>query len=170
MSISMHSVSVPVFVRMLRNLSAMLGKAEAHAQERKFDVSVLLHARLAPDMFPLTRQVQIACDAAKFGISRLSDVPAPSFPDTESTVAELQERIAQTVAYLKSVPAESVDGREDKPVSVPIRGMEPLQFTGENYLKHHALPNFYFHVTAAYSILRHNGVNLGKGDFLGRAG
>lgn len=169
MSISMHSVSVPVFVRMLKNLGAMLAKAQAHAEERRFDVAVLLHARLAPDMFPLARQVQIACDAAKFGVARLTDGQAPSFPDTETTVAELQERIARTVEYLLSVSPQEIDAAEARSVSVPIRGKEPLQYTGETYLKHHALPNFYFHVTTAYAILRHNGVMLGKADFLGRA-
>lgn len=169
MSISMHSVSVPVFVRMLKNLGAMLAKAQAHAEERRFDVAVLLHARLAPDMFPLARQVQIACDAAKFGVARLTDGEAPSFPDTETTVMELQERIARTVDYLLSVSPQEIDAAQARPVSVPIRGKEPLQYTGETYLKHHALPNFYFHVTTAYAILRHNGVMLGKADFLGRA-
>ena len=169
MTISMHSASVPVFARMLNNLSAVLGKADQHAAARKFDVAVLLSARLAPDMFPLTRQVQIACDAAKFGVARLSGVEAPSFPDTEATLAELQERIRKTIEFIKSVPADKLDGTEDKDVSVPVRGMEPLQFKGEAYLKHHALPNFYFHVTTVYAILRHNGVDLGKGDYLGRA-
>ncbi len=169
MSITMHSASVPVFVRMLRNLSAILDKAEQHAEARKFDVAVLMGSRLSPDMLPFNRQVQIACDAAKFCISRLSGVDAPSFPDTEKTIAELKERIAKTIEFIKSVPAEQINGTEDKPVSVPIRGMEPLQFTGENYLKHNAMPNFYFHVTTAYALLRHNGVPLGKADFLGRA-
>lgn len=168
MSITMHSASVPVFVRMLKNLSAILDKAEQHAEARKFDVAVLLGSRLAPDMLPFTRQVMIACDSAKFAVSRLSGVDAPSFPDTEKTIAELRERIAKTIEYVQSVPAEKVNGTEDKPVSVPIRGMEPLQFTGESYLKHHALPNFLFHVTTAYALLRHNGVQLGKADFLGR--
>ena len=169
MSITMHSASVPVFVRMLKNLSAILDKAEEHAEARKFDVGVLMASRLSPDMLPFTRQVQIACDAAKFCISRLSGVDAPSFPDTEKTIAELKERIAKTIEFIKSVPAEQINGTEDKPVSVPIRGRDPLQFTGENYLKHNAMANFYFHVTTAYALLRHNGVPLGKADFLGRA-
>ena len=169
MTITMHSASVPVFVRMLKNLSAILDKAEQHAEARKFDVAVLLGSRLAPDMLPFTRQVLIACDSAKFAVSRLSGVEAPSFPDTEKTVAELKDRIAKTIEYIQSVPAEKVNGTEGKAVSVPIRGMDPLQYTGENYLKHHALPNFYFHVTTAYDLLRHNGVQLGKADFLGRA-
>ena len=169
MSITMHSASVPVFVRMLKNLSAILDKAEQHAESRKFDVAVLLGSRLAPDMLPFTRQVLIACDSAKFAVSRLSGVDAPSFPDTEKTIAELKERIAKTIEYVQSIPPEKLNGTEDKPVSVPIRGTEPLQYTGESYLKHHALPNFYFHVTTAYDLLRHNGVQLGKADFLGRA-
>ncbi|AKJ29581.1 DUF1993 domain-containing protein [Caldimonas brevitalea] len=168
MTISMYSASVPVFAKMLHNLDVMLGKAEQHAASRGFDVAVLLAARLAPDMFALTRQVQIACDAAKFAVARLSGADAPSFPDQEATVAELQQRIRKTIEYIESVPPAQLDGSEAKPISVPVRGADPLSFEGEAYLKHHAMPNFYFHLTAAYAILRHNGVSLGKGDFLGR--
>jgi hypothetical protein len=167
MTISMHSASVPTFHTMLGNLSAWLDKAAAHAEARGFDVQVLLQSRLAPDMLPLLRQVQIACDAAKFGVARLAAVDAPRFDDTEASLAELQERIEATLAFLRSVPAEQVDGSEERPISVPLRNREPMSFRGEAYLKHFALPNFFFHVTTAYAILRHNGVPLGKADFLG---
>lgn len=166
MAISMHSASVPVFLTMLGNLSKWLDKAVTHAQVKKFDPETLLTARLAADMLPLLRQVQIACDAAKFGVARLAGGQAPSFDDTETTLAELQQRIGATVAYIKSVPRDQVDGSEGKLVSVPRRGGEPLQFTGEQYLMHFALPNFFFHVTTAYALLRHNGVDLGKSDYL----
>jgi hypothetical protein len=167
MSISMHSASVPVFERMLGNLVKWLDKAEAHAQARKFDSKVFLATRLAPDMLPLSAQVQIACDAAKFGVARLSGVEAPKFEDNETTLAELRERVAGTIAFLKSVPPSAVDGSEDKPISVPRRNAEPLQFRGEDYLRFMALPNFFFHVTTTYALLRHGGVELGKPDYLG---
>ncbi len=166
MTISMHSASVPVFLTMLGNLTKWLDKAVSHGQARKFDPEVLLTARLAPDMLPLRVQVQIACDAAKFAVSRLAGGEAPSFDDSEKTIAELKERIAKTMAYLQSVPAERLDGSEDKPISVPRRTGEPLQFTGEQYLKHFSMPNFFFHVTTSYALLRHNGVELGKTDYL----
>lgn len=168
MSISMHSASVPVFVRMLNNLSRWLEKGAAHAQAKKFDPKVLLAARLSPDMLPLSAQVQIACDAAKFGVARLAGSDAPKFDDTESTVEELVARIAKTLDYVQSVPAAQLDGTEAKSITIPRRDKEPLQFPGEAYLKHQVLPNFYFHVTTAYAILRHNGVEIGKGDYLGR--
>ena len=167
MTISMHSASVPVFLTMLGNLSKWLDKAVAHAQAKKFDPQTLLTARLAPDMLPLLRQVQIACDAAKFGVARLAGAEAPRFDDSETTIAQLQERIAATIEYLRSVPAAQVDGSEERPVSVPMRNREPMQFVGEQYLKHFALPNFFFHVTTTYALLRHNGVDLGKTDYLG---
>ena len=167
MTISMHSASAPIFLTMLANLSSWLDKAAAHAEARKFDVQVLLQSRLAPDMLPLLRQVQIACDAAKFGVARLAGVEAPRFDDGETTLAELKARIEATLEFVRSVPAEQVDGSEERPVSVPLRNREPMAFRGEAYLKHFALPNFFFHVTTAYAILRHNGVQLGKADFLG---
>jgi len=166
MSITMHSATVPIYKTMLGNLSKWLGKAQAHAQAKGFDPESLLTARLAPDMLPLRNQIQIACDTAKFGVSRLSGIDAPKFDDKEQTLAQLQERIAATLAFVESVPAESIDGTEDKSVSVPVRGRDPLQFTGEQYVRHFALPNFFFHVTTAYALLRHNGVELGKGDYL----
>ncbi len=167
MSISMHSASVPVFVRMLGNLSVWLDKAKAHAEAKKFDESVLLASRLAPDMLPLSRQVQIACDAAKFGVSRLAGVEAPKMEDSETTVDQLKERIAKTLAFVESVPAAQVDGSEDRPIEVPMRGGEPLRMKGEAYLKHFVLPNVFFHLTTTYALLRHNGVALGKADYLG---
>jgi hypothetical protein len=167
MTISMHSASVPVFLTMLGNLTKWLDKAAAHAQAKKFDPETLLTARLAPDMLPLLRQVQIACDAAKFGVARLAGAEAPRFDDSEATIAQLQERIAATMEYLRSVPAAQVDGSEGRAVSVPMRNREPMQFVGEQYLKHFALPNFFFHVTTTYALLRHNGVDLGKADYLG---
>jgi len=166
MSISMHSASVPVFVRMLGNLLNWLDKAEAHAAAKKFDAAVLLGTRLAPDMLPFTKQIQIACDAAKFGVSRLAGAEAPKFEDDESTLEELRERVRKTIAYVQSVPAPQIDGTEDKDVNVPRRD-GTMTLKGEPYLKHFVLPNFYFHVTTAYALLRHNGVELGKRDFLG---
>lgn len=167
MTISMSSASVPIFVTMLGNLSKCLGKARVHAETKKFDPNVLVTVRLAPDMLPFKNQVQIACDSAKFCVARLSGTEAPVFEDNEATLSELEARIAKTIAYLESVPREKLDGTEEKQVSVPRRGREPALFTGEKYLKHYALPNFFFHVTTAYALLRHNGVDVGKADFLG---
>ena len=166
MSITMHSASVPVFVRLLGNLTVWLDKAEAHAAAKKFDAGVFLGTRLAPDMLPFKTQIQIACDTAKFCVARLAGVEAPKFDDTEASIAELRERIRQTVAYMQSVSAALVDGSEDKDVVIPRRD-GPMTLKGEAYLKHYATPNFYFHVTTAYALLRHNGVELGKSDYLG---
>jgi uncharacterized protein len=166
MSISMHSASVPIFTRMLGNLAHWLDKAEAHAAAKKFDTGVYLAARLAPDMLPFTRQVQIACDAAKFGVARLAGIEAPKFEDNEASFAELRERIAKTLAFIASVPAAQVDGSEARDVVVPRRD-GPITVKGEAFLKTMALPNFFFHLTMAYALLRHNGVDVGKGDFLG---
>lgn len=170
MAISMHSASVPIFVKMLGNLSYFLDKAAAFAEAKKIDPSVLLGARLYPDMLPLTRQIQIACDSAKFGVARLTGLEAPKFEDNETTLAQLKDRIAKTIDYLKSVPADAFAGSETREVSVPRRDRDPLKFEGEAYLKHYALPNFFFHVTTAYAILRHNGVELGKTDYLAGPG
>lgn len=167
MALTMHAASAPIFLTMLGNLSKWLDKAVAHARAKGFDPETLVTARLAPDMLPLRNQIQIACDTAKFGLSRLAGIEAPRFDDSEVTIAELQQRIAATLAFLQSVPAEKLDGSEARPVSVPRRGHEPLQFTGESYLQRFALPNFFFHLTTAYALLRHNGVELGKADFLG---
>ena len=166
MSLTMHSASVPVFVRMLGNLGAWLDKAEAHAQARKFDAGVYLNARLAPDMLPFSKQIQIACDAAKFGVARLAGVESPKFEDNETSLTELRARIAKTVAYVQSIASNQIDGTEDKDIVVPRRDGS-ITLKGEYYLKHFVLPNFYFHVTTAYALLRNNGVDLGKGDYLG---
>jgi len=166
MSITMHSASAPIFVAMLNNLSAWLDKAEAHATAKNFDPAVLLSARLAPDMLPFTTQVQICCDTAKFLMARLAGVDSPKFDDNEKTLADLRARIAATIAFVQSVPAASVDGTEEKDVTLPRR-TGPIVMKGEAYLKHFALPNFFFHATTAYALLRHNGVEVGKMDFLG---
>jgi uncharacterized protein len=166
MAISMYSASVPVLVRALSNLQAWFDKAEAHAVAKKFEPQVLLNARLAPDMLPFTKQVQIACDSAKFGVARLSGVDAPKFDDTEATFAELRQRIAKTLDYVRSVPAAKIDGTETKDVVVPRRNGS-MTLKGEFYLKHYVLPNVFFHVMTAYALLRHNGVELAKADYLG---
>lgn len=166
MSITMHSASVPVFLRMFGNMNVWLDKAEAHAQAKKFDTANYLTARLAPDMLPFVRQIQMASDAAKFAIARLAGVEAPKFEDNETSFAELRERIAKTVAFIKTVSAEQIDGTEDKDIALPRRD-GTLVLKGEPYLKHFVLPNFYFHMTTAYALLRHSGVDLGKMDFLG---
>lgn len=166
MSITMHSASAPIFITMLKNLSVWLDKAEAHAQAKKFEPSVYLGTRLAPDMLAFTTQVQIACDTAKFAIARLGGVDAPKFDDAEASLADLRERVSATIEYINSVPAAKVDGSEDKEITIPRR-TGPITMKGEAYLKHYALPNFFFHVTTAYALLRHNGVDLGKMDYLG---
>ncbi len=167
MPLSLYQASVPVFIRMLGNLSEILKKAEAHAEEKKIDPAVFVTARLAPDMFPLARQVQIATDGVKGCAARLAGVEIPSYPDTESTFPELQARIAKTVAFLKTFTAEQIDGNEEREINLKA-GARELSFKGEAYLLHFVLPNLYFHVTAAYAILRHNGVAIGKSDFLGQ--
>lgn len=163
---SLHSVSVPVFVRMLKNVSALLDKAAADAATRRFDVTVLLQSRLAPDMFPLLRQVQLACDFAKGASARLAGVPVPPFPDEELTVEELKDRIARVVAFCESVSAAQVDAGADRDITVKLRDGS-IELKGIDYLNNMAMPNFYFHVTTAYAILRHNGVAIGKRDFVG---
>lgn len=165
-NITMSSASVPIFVRMLANVGHWLDKAEAHAAAKKFEPSVYLNARLAPDMLPFTNQIQIACDTAKFCVARLAGVDSPKFDDSETTIAQLRERIAATITFLKSVPPAKIDGSEAKEVSLPRR-TGPIQMTGEAYLKHFALPNFFFHLTTAYALLRHSGVDVGKMDYLG---
>jgi hypothetical protein len=166
MSISMHSASVPVFVRMLGNLLKWLDRAEAHAVAKKFDTAVLLAARLAPDMLPFTRQIQIACDGAKFAVARLAGVEAPKFADEETSFDQLRERIRKTIDYVQSVPAAQIEGTEDREIAIPRRD-GTLTMKGEPYLREYVLPNFFFHVTTAYALLRHNGVDLGKTDYLG---
>jgi len=166
MSITMYSASVPVFLRVLRNMNTWLDKAEAHAAAKKFETSVYLSARLAPDMLPLVRQIQMTCDAAKFAVARLAGVEAPKFEDVEASFDELRERIRKTVAFVESVPREKIDGTDEKVIALPRRD-GTLDIQGEPYLKHFVLPNLYFHATTTYALLRHNGVELGKMDFLG---
>ncbi|MEP7181362.1 MAG: DUF1993 domain-containing protein [Betaproteobacteria bacterium] len=167
MTLSMFQASIPVFVRTLTNLKGILDKAVAHAQARKIDESVLLAARLYPDMFPLTRQVQIATDFARGTGARLAGVEPPSIEDTERTFAELADRIDRTLAYLRTLTPAQVDGSEAREIIRAIRGV-PHTFAGIDYLLKYALPNFYFHTTTAYAILRHSGIEIGKTDFVGR--
>ncbi|HRP28539.1 MAG TPA: DUF1993 domain-containing protein [Burkholderiaceae bacterium] len=166
MSISMYSASVPVYSHTLGSLERILDKAEASAAARKFDPAVLLGLRLAPDMLPLAKQVQIACDAAKLSVARLAGIDAPKFEDNEASIADLKARVRKTIEFLAAVPAAKLDGSETREVRVPRRDGE-MKFDGETYLKHYALPNFFFHVTTTYALLRHNGVDLGKADYLG---
>ena len=165
----MYTASVPVFSTMLGNLSHFLDKTKAYAEAKKFDVSVLLQYRLAPDMLPFTRQVQIACDAAKLCVARLGGLDAPKFEDNEMTFTDLQVRIQKTLAFLAEVKPESLNGTEEKEVTFPAGPGKTKTMKGEAYLKHWATPNVYFHTTTAYAILRHNGVDLGKLDFLAGA-
>jgi uncharacterized protein len=165
-SISMSSASVPVFQQMLGALSGVLDKAEAFATAKKIDPSVILGLRLVPDMFALSRQVQIACDFAKGTVARLAAVENPSYADTEKSFADLRERIAKTLAFINSVPAASIDGSEARDITMKV-GPTEMHFKGQPYLVSFALPNFYFHVTTAYAILRANGVELGKFDYVG---
>lgn len=166
MSLSMYEASVPVFTRMLGNLSAILAKAALHAESKGIDPAVLINARLAPDMYPLSRQVQIASDAVKGCVARLAQVEIPSFADTETTFVELQERIAKTLAFIEGVTAEQINGSESRTVTIKLPGRE-LSFTGQVFLLNFSLPNLYFHITTTYAILRHNGLSLGKMDYLG---
>lgn len=165
MSLSMYSASVPTFIHMLGNLSHLLGKGAAHAEAKKFDPANLLATRLFPDMLPLIRQVHIACDAAKFGAARLAGVEAPKFEDTETTFAELQARCDKTIEFLKTVPADKVDGTEAKVIEFPV-GPNKMSMPGQQYLLGWVMPNFFFHITTAYNLLRHNGVEVGKRDYL----
>ncbi len=169
MSISMHSASVPTFVHMLRNLHHLLDKAQTYVAAKKFDEANLLGARLIADMLPLSRQVQIACDGAKMGVARIAGIEAPKFEDNEASLADLQARIVKTIDFLNSVPATSVDGQEEKDVTFPSGRDTTRTLKGEPYLKHWVTPNVFFHVTTAYAILRANGVELGKADYLAGA-
>ncbi len=166
MSISMFSASVPVCVSMLGNLSHLLDKMQAFIDEKKCDPNALLHYRMAPDMLPFTRQILIACDAAKNGVARISGVEAPKFDDTESTVAELKARIGKTLDFLKSVSADKLDGTEAKEITFPVGPEAKRTLLGEAYLNRWMMPNMYFHINAAYMIMRHNGVKVGKSDYL----
>jgi hypothetical protein len=163
----MYQASAPRFANILRNLSAILEKAEAHCAAKKIEPSALTSYRLFPDMFPLTRQVQIASDTAKGAVARLAGIEIPKYEDNEQTFAELKARIARTIDFVESVSAARIDGSDDKEIVLQMRSGE-RRFTGMQYLLGHAYPNFYFHVTTAYNILRHNGVDVGKADFIGK--
>jgi hypothetical protein len=166
MTISMYQASVPAFVRSLNNLAAILEKGAAHAQARKLDEAVLLGSRLFPDMLPLARQVQLASDTAKSGAGRLAGADFPAYEDKEATFQELLQRVRNTVTYLETLRPEQIDGSEDRTVSWQTRS-STKSMQGLPYLMNHLLPNVHFHVTTAYAILRHNGVEIGKKDFLG---
>ncbi len=165
MALSMYQASVPVFIRELHHLSAILKKAATHAEAKKIDPAVLVNARLYPDMFPLSRQIQIATDHARGAGARLAGLERPAYADDETTFDELQARIANTIAYLQALKPAQVDGSEERAVTIPIRGKDTT-FKGQAYLFDFAWPNFYFHSVTTYAILRHNGVELGKSDFI----
>jgi hypothetical protein len=167
MSFSMSKASIPVFEIGLNALLSVLDKAAAHAAAKKIEPSVLLQSRLAPDMLPLVRQVQIVSDQAKNGSARLAGVEAPRFEDNETTIDQLKDRIARTLAYVKTLDTKQIDGAGDREITFPLGPTNKGHMNGADYLNHFVLPNFYFHVTAAYAILRHCGVDIGKRDFLG---
>jgi len=164
---SMSQASLPAFEIALNALSGVLDKAEAFAAAKKIDPAVLLRSRLAPDMFDLTRQVQVATDQARRGAARLAGTEAPKMEDSETTIAQLKERIAKTVAYLKSLDKKAIDAATDREITFPLGPEKKAHMKGDDYLTHFMLPNFYFHAATAYDILRHNGVDVGKQDFLG---
>ena len=166
MAISMYQASAPRFVNTLKNLSAILDKAQAHVEAKKIDAAALTNFRLYPDMFPLKRQVQVACDTAKGVVARLAGVEVPKHEDTEETLAELKARIAKTIAYIETIKSAQIDGSEDKEIHLKL-GSRELTYKGMQYLLGQAIPNFYFHVTTAYDILRHNGVEVAKRDYIG---
>ena len=164
---SMSQASLPTFEITLNALSGVLEKAEAFAKAKKIEESVLLRSRLSPDMFDLTRQVQVATDGARRGSARLAGVEAPKVEDNETTIAQLRDRIAKTVAYLKTLDRKAIDASTEKEITFPLGPEKKGHMKGDDYLNHFMLPNFYFHCTAAYTILRHLGVDVGKRDFLG---
>ena len=166
MNISMYQASVPRFVNILGNLSNLLDKAQAHVDAKKLDPLTLTAYRLFPDMLPMTKQVQIACDTVKGVVARLAGLEIPAYEDNEKTLAELKARIAKTVAFIQTVTAKQIDGTEDKEIVIK-RGDKETRYKGMQFLLGHALPNFYFHVTTTYNILRHNGIEIGKRDYLG---
>ncbi len=167
MSLSLYDVSIPALTLGLTNLSGVLDKAAAHAEAKKVDPKVLADSRIIADMFPLKRQVQIACDTAKGAAARLAGVEIPKHEDTESTLVELKERVAKTLAFIAGLKSDQINGGEAREVVLKFPNLT-LTFTGSDYLTKFVLPNFYFHITAAYTILRKNGVDLGKGDYLGK--
>jgi uncharacterized protein len=166
MTISMYQASVPLMTRMLTNLKGIVQKAADHAKAKKIDESALLNARLFPDMFVFTRQVQIACDFARGTGARLAGVEPPAYEDNEQSLAELVARIERSIEYLGTLKVQQIDGSEAREIVRPVRG-EPKKFTGINYLLQFALPNFFFHATTAYAILRHSGIEIGKYDYIG---
>jgi hypothetical protein len=168
MAVSMYPISVPVFIKHLGGLAGCLRKAQSYYAEKKYDEATLIHYRLFPDMFSFARQVQAMCDHAKNCTALLAGVEAPKYEDSEKSVAELIARIEKTIAFLNSVKPGQIDGAEEKPVIVKMRDRE-LHMKGQELLLNRSLPNFYFHATTAYDILRHNGVELGKRDFMGTA-
>jgi uncharacterized protein len=167
MPITMYQALVPALLQTLKAMSGILAKAEADAAARKIDPAVFLSYRLAPDMFPLTRQIQLVTDFAKGTVARLAGVDVPKYEDVEKTIPELKTRIEKTVDYVKSFKPSAIDGSEAREITIPIGG-QPTTFKGLEYMVNQAMPNFYFHATAAYAILRHCGVNVGKRDFLAR--
>jgi uncharacterized protein len=169
MSISMHAASAPIFVRTLNNMLAWLDKAQAYAEGRKFDTANFLGMRLAPDMLPFTRQIQITTDGIKGCMARLAGQEVPKWEDNEASFDDLRARIHKTLDYVGSFTAAQIDGTESKEILLPTRQGDPMRFTGEAYLKHFVLPNLFFHATTTYALLRHGGVELGKRDFLGAA-
>ena len=166
MSLSMYQASVPAFVQMLNNLSAILDKADPYAKNRKIDPEVLINYRLAADMLPFIRQVQIAANLAKGAVAWLAGVEVPKHDDTEKTFADLKARLDKTVMFVQSVQPNDIEGSEDREINLTL-GEHTMSFKGQPYLVHFVMPNFYFHCTAAYNILRHCGVELGKRDFIG---
>jgi hypothetical protein len=162
----MYQVSAPRFINILGNFAKILDKAQAHAEAKNIDGTYLTSFRLFPDMLPLTTQVFIACDSAKGVMARLAGVEIPVYPDVETTIPELKARVLKTIAYIESFKPEQIDGTEEKAI-VTKRGDKETHYTGMQFLLGHAIPNFYFHVTTAYNILRHNGIEIGKRDFLG---
>jgi hypothetical protein len=167
MSLSMSKASLPAIETGLNALSSVLDKAQEFASAKKIDSAVLLNMRLAPDMFALTRQVQVACDLAKNGMARLSGMEPPKFEDSESTLPQLKDRVAKTIAFLKTLDSGKIDASTDREITFPLGPDHKGHMKGDDYLTHFVLPNFYFHCTAAYAILRHCGVEIGKQDFLG---
>ena len=166
MTITLYQASVPVIQKSLTALKGVLAKGAAHADAKKIDESVFLSSRLSPDMFPLMRQVQIAADFGKGPVARLAGVEVPKYDDTEATFAELAARIDKTLAFVGTFTAAQIDGQEDRDIQLTIAG-NPVNFKGQPYLLHFAMPNLYFHMSMAYAILRHNGVDVGKRDFIG---
>ena len=166
MNISMYQASAPRFVNILNNLSAILDTAQAHADAKKIDVMALTSFRLFPDMLPMTKQIQIACDSAKGAMARLAGVEIPKHEDNEQTIADLKARIAKTVAFIQAIKPTQVDGSDDRDIALK-RGGKDVTYKGMQYLLGYAYPNFYFHVVTTYNMLRHNGIEIGKNDFLG---